>query len=183
MFLFCPGLDISPVEIDFRAEGFKSAQVNVDRTFADRASSRKGYVRFAESSEKRSQNVHRRAHGFHDFIRNKRVGDAVNLNDEGIRRRIERRLRAEEFYHADDCSDVSEIRHIPERGLSVREKARHDDGKRRVLRAGDFHSAVELLSAVYMIIIHRFLRYFLIFFLLRREELLSIRKDRKVNFV
>ena len=63
-----PGLDITSLDADFRAQGFQPGNMFVDRSGANRAAPRQGHIGFPEAGQQGSQQEDGSADGFDQVI-------------------------------------------------------------------------------------------------------------------
>ena len=122
--------------------------MQIDWSRADRATSGQRYVGFAETGDQRSQYEDRCTHRFNKFIGRVAPGHRVDV-DLDIQFFIESCLRAHALQQGDRRSDVSELRHIPDRHRFGRKQSAGQDRQRSILRARNRDGALQARAAFY----------------------------------
>ena len=64
-----PRADIAALDVDLRAHGLQSGDMNVHGPRTDGAAAGQRYVGLAETRQQRAEHENRRAHGLHQFVR------------------------------------------------------------------------------------------------------------------
>ena len=122
--------------------------MQIDRPRADRATSGQRHVGFAETGNQRSQHEDRGTHRFDKFVGRAEPGHRVAV-DLDIQFFIESCLRAHALQQGDHRSDVSELRHIPDRDRLGRKQSASQDWQCGILRARNRDGALQARATSY----------------------------------
>lgn len=140
------GLDVAAFDLDLRAHGLETADMQVDRTRTDRATARQGHFGLAEARQHRAQHQDRGTHGLHQFVRRDQGFDAAGI-DFDVELLVDDRLHAHAAEQFDHGGNVVQVRQVADGDRSIGQQGRGQDRQRRVLRAGNADFAIEAVTA------------------------------------
>ena len=141
-----PRADVAALDLDLRAHGLQSRDVDVHRPRTDGAAARQRDIRAAEAGHQRTQHQDRGAHGLHQIVRREALaqGRGIDLDAQPLGDGDADAHAAEQL---DGGRHILQMRHVADGHRLVGQQARRQDRQRRVLGAGDAHFALERHAA------------------------------------